>query len=231
MNGNTPPCPLCTSETAITIHSDKDREYLQCQTCQLLFVPTKYFLSLEQEKARYDTHQNSPNDPRYRAFLNRLFIPLEKRLAPASRGLDFGSGPGPTLSVMFEEAGHPMAIYDHFYAPTTEVLGTEYDFITATEVIEHLHHPRQELDRLWTILKPGGVLGIMTQLAPNHDAFAQWYYTRDPTHVCFFRRATFEWLAVQWEAALTFELNDVMVLEKKSAVCPFIREPVDQSTD
>jgi len=52
--------------------------------------------------------KNSPDDPRYRAFLSRLFIPLNERIAPESCGLDFGSGPGPTLSVMFEEQGHTM---------------------------------------------------------------------------------------------------------------------------
>ncbi|HHZ83496.1 MAG TPA: class I SAM-dependent methyltransferase [Nitrospirales bacterium] len=207
-------CPLCQAENTIKICTDRHREYLRCQICQLIFVPPNFFLSADDEKARYDTHQNSPDDPKYRAFLSRLFIPMQNRLSPGSSGLDFGSGPGPTLSVLFEEAGHSMALYDHFYAPYPAVLDTPYDFITVTEVVEHLHHPREELDRLWTILKPGGILGIMTKLAPNQEAFAEWYYKRDPTHVCFFSRTTFEWLATQWPAALTCEENDVMLLEK-----------------
>ena len=207
-------CPLCQAENTIKICTDRHREYLRCQICQLIFVPPNFFLSADDEKARYDTHQNSPDDPKYRAFLSRLFIPMQNRLSPGSSGLDFGSGPGPTLSVLFEEAGHSMALYDHFYAPHPAVLDTPYDFITVTEVVEHLHHPREELDRLWTILKPGGILGIMTQFAPNQEAFAEWYYKRDPTHVCFFSRTTFEWLATQWSAALTCEENDVMLLEK-----------------
>ena len=207
-------CPLCQAENTIKIYADKDREYLQCQTCQLVFVPSIHYLSADDEKARYNTHQNSPDDPKYRAFLSRLFIPMQNRLAPGSHGLDFGSGPGPTLSVMFEEAGHSMAIYDHFYALNHAVLDTSYDFITATEVVEHLHHPRLELDHLWAILKPGGILGIMTRLVPDHEAFAQWYYKNDPTHVCFFSRTTFEWLATQWQAALTFEDHDVMLFPK-----------------
>ena len=207
-------CPLCQAKDTIKFHAAKDREYLQCQTCRLIFVPPSFFLSTDDEKARYDTHQNNPDDPKYRAFLNRLFTPMQERLEPGSHGLDFGSGPGPTLSVMFEEAGHSMAVYDHFYAPNPAVLDTTYDFITATEVVEHLHHPRQELDHLWTILRPGGILGIMTQLVPDHEPFAQWYYKRDPTHVCFFSRTTFESLATQWQAALTFEENDVMLFAK-----------------
>jgi len=32
------------------------------------------------------------------------------KIAPISLGLDFGSGPGPTLSLMLEEQGHRVAI-------------------------------------------------------------------------------------------------------------------------
>ena len=56
----------------------------------------------------------------------------------------------------------------------------------------------------------------MTRLVPDHEPFAQWYYKRDPTHVCFFSRTTFEWLADQWRTVLTLEENDVMLFFKES---------------
>ena len=163
-------CPLCRAADVSRISQDRSRDYYFCRTCHLVFVPSLQFLSAEDEKARYDLHQNSPDDQRYRKFLSRLFIPMQERLAPGSSGLDFGSGPGPTLSVMFEENGHSMAIYDHFYAMEPSVLEKQYDFITATEVLEHLQNPRMELDRLWTLLKPGGILGVMTQLVLDYEA-------------------------------------------------------------
>ncbi len=116
---------------------------------------------------------------------------------------------------MFEEIGHSMAIYDQFYARDSSVLERSYDFITATEVLEHLHHPRRELDRLWGLLKPGGSLGVMTKLVRDPEAFAGWHYKNDPTHVCFFSRSTFEWLAAEWRAELTFVDKDVMLFYKK----------------
>ncbi len=139
---------------------------------------------------------------------------MQERLESGSRGLDFGSGPGPTLSVMFEEVGHSVEIYDHFYARDPCVLEKKYDFITATEVVEHLHNPRKELDRLWACLKPGGILGVMTKLVLDHEAFARWHYKNDPTHICFFSRSTFEWLAAQWLAELTFANKDVILFYK-----------------
>jgi len=208
-------CPLCNSNQSYHYFEDEKRPFHHCPTCSLVFVPPACHLSPTAEKAEYDLHQNDPWDQGYRSFLSRLFLPMQERLAPNSLGLDFGSGPGPTLSVMFEEVGHRMAIYDLFYARNTAVFCQTYDFITATEVVEHLHHPQFELDRLWSLLKPGSTLGIMTKLVIDQAAFAKWHYKNDPTHVCFFSRKTFTWLAGQWRANLAFFDNDVILLRKE----------------
>ncbi len=208
-------CPLCNKTDSDTFHQDQRRTFFVCQHCQLVFVLPTQYLSEDDEKSAYDHHQNSPTDPNYRKFLSRLFSPLRDRLTFNSFGLDFGSGPGPTLSVMFEEIGHTVALYDHFYAHDPAVLQQSYDFITATEVVEHLHAPSTILPQLWTLLKPGGYLGLMTKLVRDQQAFATWHYKNDLTHVCFFSTFTFEWLADQWQAELEFFHNDVMVFRKQ----------------
>jgi hypothetical protein len=206
-------CPLCQFSETRLYYQDK-RDYHQCPSCSLVFVPPQYFLTSTEEKAVYDQHENTVDDPGYRKFLGRLFDPLSQRLYPQSNGLDFGSGPGPALSVMFEEAGHRMQIYDPFYAPDVSVLELKYDFITATEVVEHLHHPGKELEMLWSCLKAGGNLGIMTKRVQGQQAFSSWHYKNDPTHVCFFSVKTFQWLADHWGAVLEIPENDVVVLQK-----------------
>jgi|TARA_B110000977_G_scaffold187863_1_gene255445 hypothetical protein len=135
-------------------------------------------------------------------------------VTPNSEGLDFGSGPGPTLSLMLSEEGHNMAIYDPFYAPDTNVLKQTYDFITITEVAEHLSAPRLELDQLWGLLRPGGWLGIMTKLVIDEPAFAGWHYKNDPTHISFFSRETFKHLAQHWSTEVEFIGDDVILLQK-----------------
>lgn len=152
-------CPLCAATDARHFHRDARRDYYRCERCRLVFVPPPQRLAASAEKAVYDQHQNRPDDPGYRHFLSRLYSPLLARLPPGARGLDFGAGPGPTLSVMFEEAGHPMAIYDPFYAPDERALTAEYDFITATEVVEHLFAPGPELERLVALLPRGAGWG------------------------------------------------------------------------
>ena len=180
-----------------------------------MFTPQEFFLSEDDEKKEYDFHENSPEDVGYRRFLGRLMNPVCEWIPPKSCGLDFGSGPGPTLSVMFEEAGFDMRVYDKFYAPDASVfLENHYDFITASEVIEHLHNPAFELQRLWTCLKKHGVLGIMTKMVIDQGTFAKWHYKNDRTHVIFFSKPTFEWLAKKWQARLEFFEKDVVLFFK-----------------
>ena len=107
-----------------------------------------------------------------------------------------------------------MAIYDWYYARNESVWEQQFDFITASEVVEHLHQPGTELDRLWACLKPGGTLGIMTKLVLAREAFTTWHYKNDTTHVSFFSRNTFEWLSDQWESKARFFEKDVVLLRK-----------------
>ena len=211
-------CPLCrarcTYDDTAVFYRDRKRVYVRCACCDLIFVPPEYYLSPEREKAEYDLHDNQLDDPGYRRFLSRVFTPLTNRLAPAASGLDFGCGPGPALAAMLRERGFAVALYDVFYQPDRSVLNRQYNFITATEVVEHLHDPQQQLQCLWDCLAPGGILAIMTKLALDVNAFARWHYKNDPTHVCFFSRTTFEFLAERFSASLEFIADDVIFLTK-----------------
>ena len=196
--------------------NDRCRPYFSCGHCRLIFVPPAYHVSPNQEKDHYDQHENNSEDPGYRTFLNQLAGPLHERLRPKSSGLDFGAGPGPTLSLMLQESGHTLSIYDPFYAYNPALLERTYDFITATEVAEHLHHPGVELDHLWARLKADGILGIMTQLTPSDRPFLDWYYIKDPTHVCFFSRETWAWLSARWGAEIIYLEKNVVMFRKPS---------------
>ena len=204
-----PTCPLCDARDAAAYHQDRARSYWRCHDCALVFVPPAARVDASAEKVRYDQHQNDPADPRYRQFLSRLADPLIDRVPRGAVGLDFGSGPGPTLGPMLIEAGLRVHLYDPFYAEDPAVWHRTYDFITASEVVEHLHHPRAELNRLFSVLRPGGYLAVMTRWVGDHGAFTRSRYIRDPTHVCFYSAATCRWIAHRWQA--TLELPDTNV--------------------
>ena len=177
-----------------------------------MFVPPAAWPDAAAEKARYDQHRNDPADPAYRRFLGRLAGPLVARVAPGAEGLDFGCGPGPALAAMLGEHGLKVALYDPFYAPDRSALGRTYDFVTATEVLEHLHRPAETLDLLFGLLKPGGWLGVMTKPVRPPEALDAWRYARDPTHVCFYSGETFAYIGAHWRAEPVSIEDDVVLL-------------------
>ena len=208
-------CPLCNNEDINLFFKDKNRIYLRCFCCKLVFVPKHYWLSAENEKATYDLHENNAQDQGYRQFLSRLSTPLLEKLSSKQKGLDFGCGPGPALSVLLEEQGQTVDLYDPFYHNDLSVFYKNYDFITATEVVEHLRDPDRDFSALFKMLKQGGWLGIMTKLIIDEHAFGQWHYIRDMTHICFYSRATFEYIAQRFNAEANFVANDVILFYKK----------------
>ena len=116
------PCPLCGGPEAASFFERDDprygpRRYARCPACALVFLDPALRLGPEHERARYATHRNHPGDAGYVAFLARLTDPLCARLRPGWRGLDFGCGPGPTLSTMLAERGYPTADYDPLFFP------------------------------------------------------------------------------------------------------------------
>lgn len=188
-------CPLCLTNTPQLFAEVRGCPYFQCDHCRLILLDPQLRPAPEAEQARYDTHDNDPADDRYRAFLDRVATPLAARLEPAAEGLDYGAGPGPTLSIMLEERGFIMTDYDPYYAPQAAALERHYDFITCTETAEHFFNPGKEFHRLDRLLKPGGWLGLMTLRRDPAKEFASWHYLRDPTHVCFYDDETLEWIA------------------------------------
>lgn len=188
---------------------------MRCAECHLIQVPAKFHLSLDMEKKHYGTHENDPDDPGYRQFLDRLCQPLTALLAESSSGMDFGSGPGPTLSLMMAERGHQVRNYDPHFAPDLAALEGHYDFVTMTEVIEHLRQPAEELVKVWGAVNDRGYLAIMTQMTDEVDCFTDWYYQRDPTHLCYWSKATMQWLAQHLHRAqLTFPGPGLAFLQK-----------------
>jgi len=211
----TPRCPVCETSALEPFQVIGDTRYQRCGTCEATVMEESCWLEAHEEKAIYDLHDNNPDDAGYRRFLSKLTGPLLGRLQPRSFGLDFGCGPGPALAAMLREAGMDMAVYDPFFCPEESVLERQYDFITCTEVVEHLHHPAETFRQLDSLLVPGGWLGVMTCFQTDDERFANWHYRRDPTHIVFYRRATMKWLARAHGWVLDIPAKDVALFQKR----------------
>ena len=212
-------CPLCQSSTVIDYTSDKRRDYLQCTTCDLVFVEPSFLPSEENEKQEYALHENSFEDEGYRKFLGKVLAPLTPFINSNTKkpltALDFGCGPAPVLAQMLCNEGVATETYDPFFANNTDVLQRKYDIVTCTEAIEHFHQPHREWEIFNKLVANDGVLAIMTKRVIDKARFAQWHYKNDPTHVCFFSEKTFHYLARRDGFEVAFPANDVFLMFKK----------------
>lgn len=195
-----PACPLCGAACGAAWR-ETTGSYRHCAQCDLVSRDPATWLDAAAERAYYGTHENRVDDPGYRRFLAQLAEPLMACLPHGARGLDYGCGTAPALAMMLGEAGFPTVGYDPFFVTDELVLAQRYDFVTCTEVLEHMHDPLRDLARIDAMLAQGGVLGLMTELRPPMADFSRWHYHRDPTHVGFHSGDSLRWAAGRfgWE--------------------------------
>lgn len=207
-------CTVCRQQGLSLLEKIGDVPYWRCANCQATLMDPACWLDASREKAVYDLHNNDPGDAGYRRFLGKLVDPMLQRVSPSAQGLEFGCGPGPALALMLEEQGMAVTLYDPYFHPDPAALEHTYDFITCTEVVEHLHDPWQTFEQLNRLLKPGGWLGVMTCFQTDDSRFANWHYRRDPTHVVFYREHTLASIAQRFGWVLEVPAKDVALFHK-----------------
>ncbi|NNF79781.1 MAG: class I SAM-dependent methyltransferase [Rhizobiales bacterium] len=215
MAGMPTPCPVCRSPSVGVFAELEARTYWRCETCEATYLGVQHYPSAHEELTQYRLHENHVDDPGYRRFLSKLAGPMLDQLGPGSEGLDYGCGPGPALAAMMNEAGHHVSLYDPFFHADTATLTRTFDFITCSETAEHFHQPAEEFDRLDSLLRPGGLLGVMTCFQTDDARFANWHYRKDPTHVVFYRLSTFAVLAGQRGWRFSSPAKDIVLLRKE----------------
>ena len=55
----------------------------------------------------------------------------------------------------------------------------------------------------------------MTDILEDREGFGDWYYHRDPTHVAFYSRRTFRWIADWLDLTLEHPRQRVVLLRKR----------------
>jgi SAM-dependent methyltransferase len=203
-----PRCPLCGTITDTSFFEDRARRYFRCASCDLVFLHADDRPLPLDETVRYLAHRNDPADAGYVQFLRTLADPVCLAVPVGAHGLDVGCGPTHVLAELLSATGRPTAHYDPLFFPDDALLATVYDFVTCCEVAEHAHDPAALFARLGSMLRPGGVLAVMTQF---HGAvpFDQWWYRRDSTHVCFYSADTMRWLARRFDYELALPVSNV----------------------
>jgi SAM-dependent methyltransferase len=208
-------CPLCFSRIYEPQTKGHGGYFLYlCKNCKLVIKPEHSRPGWDEEKERYLEHENSIHQEGYVKHLTQAIKPALKYLKLNFRGLDFGCGPVPTLNMLMEQEGFACEFYDPIFF-TEPPLGN-FDFIFATKCFEHFFRPAHELQKLGGLLKPGGILVVMTQLWNDQTRFTDWRYAQDSTHVVFYHEQTFRFIAANFGFEILEILNDrVVILQKK----------------
>lgn len=215
-------CPLCGHPARPFHHRGlgdaSPGDYRRCRHCRLVSLERTAWPGRASERAYYRTHENRPDDPGYLTHLQRLIQPLRDTLPPPAHGLDWGCGPQPVLAGLLRGDGYTMDAWDPAFAPDWPVSPEAgWDFITCTEVLEHLHTPLATLRAMRAHLRPGGLLAVMTEWPPAAARFRRWHYRRDPTHVAFYGPDTLHWIGERLGCAVALPARDIALFTARGA--------------
>lgn len=198
-------CPLCAKPGTV-FYQYKEKLFYQCTHCYGIFMDAAYQPSPENEKIRYEEHNNDTEDKKYQQFVSPITSAIIRDFKPKHKGLDFGAGTGPVISKVLIEHNYQIKQYDPFFSNYPELLNDQYDYIACCEVIEHFSNPYKEFGLLKRLLLPNGKLYCMTDLYNENIDFHNWYYKNDQTHVFIYHEKTIQWIKREFEFShLTLE--------------------------
>ncbi|UYL09388.1 class I SAM-dependent methyltransferase [Bdellovibrio sp. SKB1291214] len=215
-------CVLCENPDSARFKVIKkpERSYYHCNSCDLIFMAPEDRMSAIDEKARYDQHQNE-DQAGYRAFLAPLMKDVEEYTAKSGKSsndmhlLDYGCGPTAFLGACFVSKDYQVTNYDLYYQPDQDALKKSYNIVTSTEVWEHFHNPKIDIETQLRTLKPGGLLAVMTSAHKGEAHFHDWHYRRDVSHVSFFSDKTMQWFAQKYNMKTVKAKSPYWVFKKQ----------------
>ena len=208
-------CKVCKGSDLIFFLKYRELVYWECKVCAAKILDPLHYVSNSYEKKHYLKHNNSINDTNYKNFLLKLIKPMMDKISTNDIGLDYGCGFAPALASIFKSYGYKVELYDPFFFPNKDVLIKKYKFITCSEVVEHFFNPYEEFDKINNLLDYNSWFGLMTSFLPNDNKFENWYYRRDPTHVVFYKRKTFQHIEFQRNWQVFFPTKNVVLFFKK----------------
>lgn len=197
-------CPICGNKKLNPYKIGTDFELSKCAKCKLVFspvVPTDEELSKYYEKYAYEgVSELSPiTTIRFREWLKKF-----ERFRKLNKILDVGCGRGEFLE---EAQKFGWNVTGSEYSETAvnilkaknitvisgdieEYSTTDYfDVIVSIEVVEHLKNPLQNVNKMFSLLRPGGLLFLTT---PNRKSLtgviikSRWRVFEYPEHLFYF---------------------------------------------
>ena len=176
------PCPACSSEQAAFCGSKNNFDIFVCGGCASIFTSQ---LPAEDEAEDYDAYYTDANlaAPEFISERLREIISEFRGYRTTNRLLDIGFGSGTILNEAQDQGWDAFGTevsrtaFDHaekkgwrVFHGTLRDAGFEdgfFDVVTASEILEHLPDPKQELREIARILRPGGLFWATTPSAKS----------------------------------------------------------------
>ncbi len=196
-------CPIC--EFDMMNKKITQLDYHICDNCGFLQKDEEYILDSSLEKERYLEHVYDEN---YHKYMVNTFLEI-KPFIYGNQILDYGCGREAYLGKVLEGNGYGVVSYDKYFFDI-EYKNKKYDSIILIEVIEHIYDPLRTLIDLKDILNKDGRIIIKTNL---YDKLENWWYLRDSTHVSFFNKDTFTYIANKLDLKIIQLLGNLIVLQ------------------
>jgi 2-polyprenyl-3-methyl-5-hydroxy-6-metoxy-1,4-benzoquinol methylase len=212
------PCPICFSVQIQSFLAVDSYRIVRCARCGFLFVsppPSQEELaSFYQQMSYYQGSEYGyanyfAQRPAHERLARERLVRIERLRPYRGRILDVGCAAGFFLHVAKTRGWEPVGVevsremaryaeelLNVSVASTTPLLGaapTSFDAVTMWEYIEHIADPRSEVERLTTLLKPGGILALSTPNANYWVAVhrpSYWREFKPPAHIGFFTEVT-----------------------------------------
>jgi SAM-dependent methyltransferase len=208
-------CPVCESKNLCPYKIGTSFELTKCIKCNLVFssiTPTEEDISKYYEKYAYEgISELSPiTTIRFHEWLAKF-----ESFRKLNNILDVGCGRGEFLEeaqkigwnvIGSEYSETAVKILKEKKIPTisgdiVEYLTDKYfDVIVSIEVIEHLRTPLQNIEKMFSLLRPGGLLFLTT---PNRKSLtgliikSRWRVFEYPEHLFYFSIGSMEKLLIK----------------------------------
>ncbi len=214
-------CPVCGEEKAGYLWTKEGSRYVRCVECSLVYenprLTEQELIEFYSQKSYFVQEGASVSTSGYRDYyaqctegLREDYFGLVERHARTNPGAycDVGCGPGGLLKIAQTRGWNAVGVEISSWAVRegrnnglTIIEGSllnanlpsdHFDAVTMFDVLEHLTHPREYLNEIHRVLKPGGILIVET---PNVDGFFTKRVYRENadlvkprSHICLYSR-------------------------------------------
>lgn len=219
-------CKICGNESSLfdsaVILNKYDVKYYQCPSCGFVQTEEPYWLNEAYSSAI--TSSDIGLIQRNISLSERLHVVL-KVLGEVKLCLDYGGGYGMFVRLM-RDKGWNFEWYDDYcqnlFARSHELSHKHYDVVTSFEMMEHLPHPYETMDKIFTY---GDNVVLSTNLLPNptQKVLDWWYFGTDHgQHVSFYTKKSMDIIAHKYGRHYFYSFGLHFFLKKKSYVLRFL---------